>query len=219
MKIHIPEPCHENWGSMTPNEQGRFCGSCQKTVVDFTNFSAEDIQNYFTKHYGQKVCGRFKQQQLNSIDIQIPSVIFNQIPASRKFALALLLVFGTTLFSCTDNQGQPATLGEVKLIDTVKTKLDTTKIETRVIEPINDVKHPVDFIKENPSVELQGEVESIEEEIMGDTVMPAKPKEVLKGKVKISPPDTSRFNPEKLIHTMGMIAPEYKVEAIKINSN
>lgn len=219
MKIYIPEPCHENWGAMTPNEQGRFCGSCQKTVVDFTNFSAEDIQNYFTKHYGQKVCGRFKQQQLNSIDIQIPSVIFNQIPASRKFALALLLVFGTTLFSCTDNQGQPATLGEVKLIDTVKTKLDTTKIETRVIEPINDVKHPVDFIKENPSVELQGEVESIEEEIMGDTVMPAKPKEVLKGKVKISPPDTSRFNPEKLIHTMGMIAPEYKVEAVKINSN
>jgi hypothetical protein len=103
----------------------------------------------------------------------------------------------------------------VKLIDTAKTKLDTTKIETTVIEPIHDVN----FIKENPSVELQGEVESIEEEIMGDTVMPAKPKEVLKGKVKISPPDTSRFNPEKLIHTMGMIAPEYKVEAVKINSN
>ena len=54
----------------------------------------------------------------------------------------------------------------------------------------------------------------IQEEIMGDTLMP----EVLKGKVKISPLDTSRINPEKLIHTMGMIAPEYKVEAIKINS-
>jgi hypothetical protein len=219
MKISIPEPCHENWGAMTPNEQGRFCGSCQKTVVDFTNFSAEDIQNYFTKHYGQKVCGRFKKQQLNSIDIQISSTIFSQMSASRKFALALLLVFGTTLFSCTDNQGLPATLGEVKLIDTVKTKEDTTKIETSVIEPIHDVKHPVDFIKENHSVELQGEVEATEEEIMGDTVMPTKPKEVLKGKVKISPPDTSRTNPDKTIHTMGMIAPEYKVEAIKINSN
>lgn len=218
MKIYIPEPCHENWGAMTPNEQGRFCGSCKKTVVDFTNFSTEDIQNYFTKHYGQKVCGRFKKQQLNSIDIQIPSVIFNQIPASRKFALALLLVFGTTLFSCTDNQGQPATLGEVKLVDTTKTKIDTVSIENHVIEP-NNVKHPSEFIKVNPSDELQGEVEAIEEEIMGDAVMPTKPKEVLKGKVKISPPDTSRINPEKLIHTMGMIAPEYKVEAIKINSN
>jgi hypothetical protein len=209
---------------MTPNEQGRFCGSCQKTVVDFTTFFAEDIQNYFTKHYGQKVCGRFKKQQLNPIDIQIPSFIFNQISFSRKFALALLLVFGTTLFSCTDNQGQPATLGEVKLVDTTKTKIDTVSIEKHVIEP-NNVKQSVDFIKENPSVKLQGEVVTpiinekmvgvdIQEEIMGDTLMP----EVLKGKVKISPLDTSRINPEKLIHTMGMIAPEYKVEAIKINS-
>jgi hypothetical protein len=217
MKINIPNPCHEDWAKMTSNEQSRFCGSCQKTVIDFTNFSAEEIQIYFTKHYGQKVCGRFKKQQLNSIDIQIPSVIFNQISFSRKFALALLVVFGTTLFSCTDNNGQPATLGEVKLIDTVKTKEDTTKIETPVIEP-NNVKHPVDFIKENPSVKLQGEVEVTEEEIMGDTVIPPKPKEVLKGKVKISPLDTSRINPEKLIHTMGMIAPDYKLEAIKINS-
>ena len=218
MKISIPEPCHENWGAMTPNEQGRFCGSCQKTVVDFTHFSAEDIQNYFTKHYGQKVCGRFKKQQLNPIDIQIPSTIFSQMSASRKFALALLLVFGTTLFSCTDNQGQPATLGEVKLVDSTKAKIDTASIGRPIVEP-NHVKHPVDFIKENPSVKLQGEVEVTEEEIMGDTVMPPKPKEVLKGKVKISPPDTSRTNPDKIIHTMGMIAPEYKVEPIKINSN
>ncbi len=224
MKISIPEPCHENWGAMTPNEQGRFCGSCQKTVVDFTNFSAEDIQNYFTKHYGQKVCGRFKKQQLNPIDIQIPSTIFNQMSASRKFALALLLVFGTTLFSCTDNNGQPATLGEVRLIDTAKTKVDTAKIENQVIEPIHNVKHPVDFFTIKPEIELQGEIEApinekmggvdMDVEIMGDTVMPTKPKEVLKGKVKTSPPDTLRINPEKLIHTMGMIAPEYKLDTI-----
>ncbi|MBJ7429149.1 MAG: hypothetical protein JHD28_09365, partial [Bacteroidia bacterium] len=186
-------------------------------------FTAEDIQNYFTKHYGQKICGRFKQQQLNSINIQVPSSIFKYIPASRQFALALLLVFGTTLFSCTDNQGQPATLGEVKLIDTVKTKVDTTTIETPVIEPIHNVKHPVDFFTVNPP-EIQGEIEApinekmggvdVEEEIMGDTVMRTKPKEVLKGKVKISPPDTIRINPERLIHTMGMIAPDYKIDTI-----
>lgn len=223
MKIAIPEPCHENWGAMTPNEQGRFCGSCQKTVVDFTSFSAEDIQLYFTKHYGQKVCGRFKKQQLNPIDIQIPSTIFSQMSASRKFALALFLVFGTTLFSCTDNNGQPATLGEVKLIDTAKTKVDTTKIENQVIEPIHNVKHPVDFFTVNPP-EIQGEiampinekVEEVdtEEEIMGDTVFPTKPKEVLKGKVKINVPDTIKTNPNKIIHTMGMIAPDYKIDTI-----
>ena len=84
MKIYIPEPCHENWSAMTPNEQGRFCGSCQKTVVDFTNFTTQDIQNYFAKHYGQKVCGRFNNEQLSTIQIQIPRTVFSYIPASLK---------------------------------------------------------------------------------------------------------------------------------------
>jgi hypothetical protein len=34
--IIIPEPCHQNWDAMTPNEQGRHCTSCVNTVVDVT---------------------------------------------------------------------------------------------------------------------------------------------------------------------------------------
>ncbi len=119
MKINIPNPCHENWFKMTPNEQGRFCGNCQKTVVDFTNFSPEDIQHYFTKHYGQKVCGHFKNEQLALINIQIPSAIIYQIPASRRFALALLIIFGTTLFSCTDNNGNHAAISKIEVVDSL----------------------------------------------------------------------------------------------------
>ncbi|MFA9213405.1 MAG: energy transducer TonB [Candidatus Methylacidiphilales bacterium] len=126
MNINIPNPCHEDWTKMTPNEQGRFCGSCQKTVVDFTDFSSEDIQHYFTKHYGQKVCGHFKKEQLAKINIQIPSAIFYQISASRRFALALLIVFGTTLFSCTDNNGNSATIEKIEVVDSlVKNNHDT----------------------------------------------------------------------------------------------
>jgi len=222
MKISIPEPCHENWGTMTPNEQGRFCGSCQKTVVDFTQFTTQDIQNYFTKHYGQKVCGRFKNQQLSTIHIQIPNTVFNYIPSSRKFSLALLIVFGTTLFSCTDNNGNTATIGKVEVVDSLKREIDTTEnteIGEIAIKPISVVKHPVDFFTTQgevayPEPETIG-VPAVENPIMGDTIIEEPIKhEVLKGKVKISPPDTLRINPEKLIHTMGMIAPEYKIDTI-----
>lgn len=46
-RIEIPKPCHEDWDAMTPNENGRFCGSCAKTVVDFTNMQTAEIQRYF----------------------------------------------------------------------------------------------------------------------------------------------------------------------------
>ncbi|MES2726159.1 MAG: energy transducer TonB [Bacteroidota bacterium] len=117
MKINIPKPCHENWSNMTPNEQGRFCVSCQKTVLDFTNWNTLDIQNYFAKYYGQKICGRFNNEQLAKINIQIPSTVFSFIPPVRKFALVLFIVFGTTLFSCTDNDGQKVKINSIEVID------------------------------------------------------------------------------------------------------
>ena len=63
--VHIPKPCHENWHNMTPKEQGRYCGSCEKIVIDFTKMSDKELLSYFTKATGQPVCGRFANDQLN----------------------------------------------------------------------------------------------------------------------------------------------------------
>ncbi|OQP52038.1 hypothetical protein A4H97_25835 [Niastella yeongjuensis] len=62
--LNIPEPCHENWQNMTPQEQGRFCGSCQKVVVDFSVMTDKEVLDYFSKA-SQHVCGRFSNDQLN----------------------------------------------------------------------------------------------------------------------------------------------------------
>lgn len=64
LQLNIAEPCHENWQNMTQQEQGRFCGSCQKTVVDFTMMSDQEVLNYFLKA-DHNVCGRFANDQLN----------------------------------------------------------------------------------------------------------------------------------------------------------
>jgi hypothetical protein len=34
LQVAIKNPCSENWGQMSPNANGRFCSSCQKTVLD-----------------------------------------------------------------------------------------------------------------------------------------------------------------------------------------
>jgi hypothetical protein len=64
VQIIIPKPCHENWHNMTPNEQGRYCGSCQKTVVDFSGMSDKELIDYISKP-GASACGRFSNDQLN----------------------------------------------------------------------------------------------------------------------------------------------------------
>jgi hypothetical protein len=49
---------------MTPEEKGRFCGSCQKTVIDFSNMNDRQLADYFKKPKSS-VCGRFKADQLD----------------------------------------------------------------------------------------------------------------------------------------------------------
>lgn len=65
VQIHIPTPCHENWYTMTPDEQGRFCGSCQKAVVDFSTMTDKELLTYISSVSGYTACGRFSNEQLN----------------------------------------------------------------------------------------------------------------------------------------------------------
>ena len=110
MKISIPKPCHENWDAMLPEEQGRFCLKCTKTVVDFSARSMEEIKDFFREASG-KVCGRFSAEQLH----HEPQPVLMPVAKARigRFAWALYLVFGSLLFSCAD---QSHTTGEVKEI-------------------------------------------------------------------------------------------------------
>jgi hypothetical protein len=62
--ISIAEPCHENWQNMTPNEQGRYCSICEKTVMDFTQKTDKQLLDFYNQN-GGKLCGRFKSTQLN----------------------------------------------------------------------------------------------------------------------------------------------------------
>lgn len=61
--LHIKEPCQENWNAMSPAAQGRFCQSCAKTVIDFSQMSDKQILDIVSKAPGN-TCGRFTGNQL-----------------------------------------------------------------------------------------------------------------------------------------------------------
>lgn len=109
-KISIPKPCHEDWNKFTPDEKGAFCKVCSKSVHDFTKKSAEEIKTVLIEEMsaGNKVCGRFNEDQLSPATKPIPdlnpySLNFKKI---KRFAMALFLVFGGFLFNSTKSTAQ-----------------------------------------------------------------------------------------------------------------
>src|SRR5215468_9186976 len=89
LQLHVPTPCHENWKDMTPTHQGRYCASCQKQVIDFSNKSDREIAMFFKRPLTGSVCGRFMADQLNR-DIDIPK---KRIPWFKYFFQFFLPAF------------------------------------------------------------------------------------------------------------------------------
>ena len=110
-QLQIPKPCHENWNKMTPVEQGRFCGSCQKAVVDFTGMNDLQLVAFFKKPSTGSVCGRFYNDQLDR-NLTIPG---KRMPWLKYFLQLLVPAF---LFSYkAKSQGEPRIMGKMAVVD------------------------------------------------------------------------------------------------------
>ncbi len=113
--LSVPRPCHEKWDRFTPTKNGAFCGSCQKEVIDFTNWTDGEIKDYFAKRTGP-VCGRLKQSQLTT---HVPDKKHQLSKWMTVFTLVLLMVTKSA-------QGQPK--GRIQ---------DTVEVDQRTRKSVN----------------------------------------------------------------------------------
>ncbi len=110
-KLAITKPCLQDWEAMLPTEDGKYCLSCKKQVIDFSKMSDEEVQNYFSNNTNQSTCGRFYTNQLERIQIYLPKDILNKkIAVWKKYLVCLLICFGTQLFPVDIFVGSPLDL-------------------------------------------------------------------------------------------------------------
>lgn len=147
-KINIPKPCNQKWNSMIPNKDGKFCTSCNKTVVDFTKMDNLEIQHYLIQNSSKEsICGHFKSNQIetkNNIKYynlrnRISGIKIKPIKTFALFSLSLLFIL-TSCMGKAAIDGEPAVIDNDTINDNeiIKKELDTVKqndsIKREVIE-------------------------------------------------------------------------------------
>lgn len=129
--LHIAEPCHENWNNMSAADQGKYCGSCCKTVTDFSMMSDKEILAVLSKA-PSNTCGRFTKDQLER-------PLYEQTPTHSKpyrfFLSALIPTFLLANTGMAQTKGSTAkprsttekTMGKIARVDC---KVGEPKVET-----------------------------------------------------------------------------------------
>jgi hypothetical protein len=64
--------CDRTWESMAPMGEHRFCDSCQKPVIDFTEWSREELIAFFRS--APNTCGQFEPPQVDPSLIPLEDV-------------------------------------------------------------------------------------------------------------------------------------------------
>lgn len=126
--IYIPEPCHEDWNKMSSAEKGRHCKVCNKTVIDFTKTTDEQLVKTFEEK--GNLCGRFKSTQLN-----------REIVLARKdknnylsFVASSLFAFLTIVTQHANAQKTPITTQiDTTAYNSIKGKIATSILNQKVI--------------------------------------------------------------------------------------
>lgn len=136
IQLQIPNPCSASWRAMSPTANGRYCSSCAKEVVDFTNSNDEVIANYMQANASSHICGRFNTSQL-SRPLKVAPTISAYSRYGKWIVAALLLGSSHLAFA-----------NELAVLQTQQVVFaDAIKIEQDCVEIVHEQKQAYYTIK------------------------------------------------------------------------
>jgi hypothetical protein len=121
-QVEIKKPCYENWEAMKPDEKGRFCDSCQTTVIDFTTKTPEEISIFLNQNSNQPICGNYNSWNVksnNKLDNLIWKLNTKGFRYAALFIIGLMVLIGCrtrrTLGAIAGASQSPRTLDEIEV--------------------------------------------------------------------------------------------------------
>jgi hypothetical protein len=155
-RLKIETPCHEDWTKMSPNKDGRHCGLCDKTVIDFTVMSQEEITNYLTHNSKAQICGRILVPRKKETAIQIKlNQLYKNIEHQIRFKPLRISL-----------------LGSLSLIMLISGCTENHKSDDPNKQQVRRIKHTDTLIEEPIAHRIQKETSPIKETTLGNIAQP-----------------------------------------------
>jgi hypothetical protein len=155
-KIEVKKPCAENWNKMTAVGQDKFCQSCSKMVIDFTQYSDKEILDFFNNQKHKKTCGRFEKTQLHAINTQLT---IDKKSHGNPFLMPILATTLLVASACNTTKKLEKTtcekpISNVRIIEygINSDSLSTTKIIGKVLDEQNEPLRGVSVYIENSKI-------------------------------------------------------------------
>jgi hypothetical protein len=138
--IHIPKPCHEDWGTMTPEDRGRHCAVCDKVVRDFVGMELNVIQAELQKA-NDKVCGRLDSENVFTEPLKELVLVKYPVERLRVFVLAFVLVFGVEVWGVSKVEAQTVQpeIEKLQSSDVLATAVLDSNSHLRISGKVEDV--------------------------------------------------------------------------------
>ena len=102
MRFEITDPCEEPWDSMEPRDGGRYCGRCDKVVIDLSVLSRAQAEAKIAAIDADEACVRLAVDRFGD-------AVFQRPPPSRAphWAAELVLVSALSAAGCHVEEPAP----------------------------------------------------------------------------------------------------------------